>query len=223
MIKDTSVGAHMRRTLLAGIVVLVPLVVTVKVLEILFKFTDGLLGNAVGKAFGRQIPGLGLLVFVIGIYLVGLLCRTLAGKMFIRGIDLAIARIPLARTIYSGIKQLIGPFGDTERRTFGKSVMVEYPAKGIYTYGFLVKEHTRDTTGIEMVNVFVSSNHLHLGAVIVVDRKSVIELDMSFEDMIKLMASCGVAAPDLNLNLPLGADSKAAQSQENESVFSRQA
>lgn len=189
----------MRRTFLAGVVVMVPLVVTVKVLQILFQFTDGLLGPVVKRAFDRSIPGLGLLVILVGIYLTGLLYRTLAGKMFIRAMDSTIARIPLARTIYSGIKQLLGPFGDAERRAFGKSVMVEYPAKGIYTFGFLVKEHGSDAMGTELVNVFVSSNHLHLGAVIVVNRKSVVELDLSFEDMIKLMASCGVAAPDLKL------------------------
>ncbi|MCX6875989.1 MAG: DUF502 domain-containing protein [Verrucomicrobia bacterium] len=192
-----SLTAHLRKTLLTGVVLLVPLVVTAKVLQILFHFTDGLLGPILSRILGKPVPGLGLLLFLIGIYLVGLTCRTFVGKLVLKWIESLIGRIPLARTIYSGVKQLLGPFGDGSGRTFGKAVMVEYPAPGIYTYGFLVKEHLRDSKGNELVNVFISSNHLHLGAVIVVDRRLVIDLNMTFEDMIKLMASCGAAAPHI--------------------------
>jgi uncharacterized membrane protein len=195
--KDYSLTAHLRKTLVAGVVVLVPLVVTIKVLQILFQFTDGLLGPILSRVFGKPVPGLGLLLFLIGIYLVGLTCRTFVGSMVLRWTEGLIGRIPLARTIYSGVKQLLGPFGSGSGKSFGKAVMVEYPAPGIYTYGFLVKEHLRDLNGNELVNVFITSNHLHLGAVIVVDRRLVIELEISFEDMIKLMASCGAAAPHI--------------------------
>ena len=199
MIKDNSISAHLRKTLLTGVVVLVPLAVTVKVLEILFHLTDGLLADLVTRIFGRPIPGLGLIVFLLGIYLVGLTCRTLVGRIVFKWLEAIIGRIPLARTIYSGVKHLLGPFGEREdgQRALGRAVMVEYPAPGIHTYGFLVKEHIRSPDGREFVNVFVSSNHLHLGAVIVVERKTVTELNMTFEEMIKLMASCGAAAPDL--------------------------
>jgi uncharacterized membrane protein len=202
MVKDNTLGAHLRRTLLAGVVVLVPLFVTIKVLLILFDFTDGLLGDLFTQWFDRPVPGLGLAVFLVGVYLIGLTCRTLVGRVFLRWIETVIGRIPLARTIYSGLKQLLGPFGDGQGRAFGKAVLVEYPATGVYTYGFLVKEHLPGPDGKELVNVFISSNHLHLGAVIVVDRQSVIELGISFEEMIKLMASCGAASPNLQAPHP---------------------
>ena len=195
--KDNSLTAHLRKTLLTGVVLLVPLVVTVKVLQILFRFTDGLLGPMLSRIFEKPLPGLGLLLFLVAIYLVGLTCRTFVGRLVLKWIEGLIGRIPLARTIYSGVKQLLGPFGDGSGKTFGKAVMVEYPAPGIYTYGFLVKEHLCDAEGDELVNVFIPSNHLHLGAVIVVDRRAIIELNMTFEDMIKLMASCGAAAPHI--------------------------
>ena len=76
-------------------------------------------------------------------------------------------------------------------------MLVEYPAPGIHTYGFLVRENVSRMGDGEMVNVFIPSNHLHLGVVILVERKSIVELDASFEEMIKLMASCGTAAPDI--------------------------
>ncbi|MEI6655491.1 MAG: DUF502 domain-containing protein [Verrucomicrobiota bacterium] len=193
--KDRSLTEHLRKTFLTGVVLLVPLVVTIKVLQILFHFTDGLLGPMLSRIIGKPVPGLGLLLFLIGIYLVGLTCRTFVGRLVLKWTEGLIGRIPLARTIYSGVKQLLGPFGDGSGETLGKAVMVEYPAPGIYTYGFLVKEHLHGPNGIELVNVFICSNHLHLGAVIVVDRRLVTELDMTFEDMIKLMASCGAAAP----------------------------
>ncbi len=205
---DNSLTAHLRKTLLTGVVLLVPLVVTIKVLQILFRFTDGLLGPMLSRIFDKSMPGLGLLLFLIGIYLIGLTCRTFVGMLVLKWIEGLIGRIPLARTIYSGVKQLLGPFGDGSGKTFGKAVMLEYPAPGIYTYGFLVKEHLRDSKGNELVNVFIPSNHLHLGVVVVVDRRSVTELNMTFEDMIQLMASCGAAAPHIehlpaNLSSPV--------------------
>ncbi len=195
---------HLRKSLVTGVVVLVPIVVTIKVLQILFNFTDGILGNAVTRILNRPIPGLGLLLFLILIYLVGIIYRTFFGKRMLVWTEQVIEMIPVARTIYSGVKQLVGPFvGDESEKTFGRAVLVEYPSPGIYTYGFLVKEQVGPNGS--MANVFVSSNHLHLGVVILVDRRSLIELDISFEEMIKLMASCGVAAPDIHASRLPGA------------------
>lgn len=188
---------HLRKTFVAGIVVLVPLVVTIKVMEILFRFTDGILGNALSKILNVRIPGLGLLLFLILIYVTGIATRTLFGKSFILWTEQVLERIPLVRTIYSGVKQLIGPFGEESGKTFGRPALVEYPAPGVHTYGFVVKENADPRGAKDMVNVFIPSNHLHLGVVVLVEKKSVIELDATFEDMIKLMASCGVAAPDI--------------------------
>lgn len=189
---------HLRKTLVAGILVLVPIVVTFKVMEILFKFTDGILGNALSKLLKARIPGLGLLLFLVLIYLSGLAIRTFFGKNFLKRAELLIDKVPVVRTIYSGVKQLLGPFGEDSKKTFGKPVLIEYPAPGIRTYGFLVKEHIDGLGNSEMVNVFIPSNHLHLGVVVLAKRESLLELDLSFEEMIKLMASCGVAAPDLH-------------------------
>ncbi|OGH61057.1 MAG: hypothetical protein A3G34_17230 [Candidatus Lindowbacteria bacterium RIFCSPLOWO2_12_FULL_62_27] len=194
---------HLRKTLFAGIVVLVPLVVTFKVMQILFRFTDGILGNALSKLLEVRIPGLGLLLFVVLIYLSGLATRTFFGKNFLRWTDILIERIPVVRTIYSGVKQLLGPFGEDGRKTFGKPVLVEYPAPGTHTYGFLVKEQVDRMGDAEMVNVFIPSNHLHLGVVVLARRDALIELDMTFEEMIKLMASCGVAGPDIRMTAKL--------------------
>ena len=188
---------HIRKTLVAGIVVLVPLIVTIKVLEILFFFSDGILGKALAKLIKVHIPGLGLLLFLICIYATGLVYRSFFGKNFIRWSEQMVEKIPVARTIYSGVKQLLGPLSDEGRRQFGKAVLVEYPSPGIHTYGFLVKEGVSAAGPDEMVNVFVPSNHLHLGVVVLVKRSSLIELNVSFEEMIKLMASCGVASPDI--------------------------
>lgn len=196
---------HLRKTLVAGVVVLVPVVVTIKVMEILFKFTDGILGNALSRLLKVRIPGLGLLLFLVLIYFTGLAIRTFFGKNFLLWSEQVVEKIPVVRTIYSGVKQLLGPFGEESGKTFGKPVLVEYPAPGIHTYGFLVKENVgrvsvsdagRAASG-ELVNVFIPSNHLHLGVVVLVERTSIIEIDVSFEEMIKLMASCGVAAPEI--------------------------
>lgn len=196
---------HLRKTLVAGVVVLVPVVVTIKVMEILFKFTDGILGNALSRLLKVRIPGLGLLLFLVLIYFTGLAIRTFFGKNFLLWTEQGVEKIPVVRTIYSGVKQLLGPFGEESGKTFGKPVLVEYPAPGIHTYGFLVKENVGRGASGELVNVFIPSNHLHLGVVVLVERKSIIEINVSFEEMIKLMASCGVAAPDIKTISKLGA------------------
>lgn len=192
---------HLRKTLIAGIVFLVPVVVTYKVLDILFLFTDGILGKALAKMLKVNIPGLGLLLFLILIYVTGLTLRTFFGKKFLMWSEQLLLRVPVARTIYSGVKQLLGPFGEESGQAFGRAVLVEYPSPGIHTYGFLVKEKISGEGPNELVNVFIPSNHLHLGVVILVERKLIIEIDASFEEMIKLMASCGVASPDIKKSL----------------------
>lgn len=186
-----------RKTLVTGIVVLVPLLVTIKVLELLFAFTDGILGRAVEKVLHKHVPGLGLILFLVLIYLTGLVYRTFFGRGVILWSEQVIDKIPLVRTIYSGIKQLMGPFGEDSQKTFGRAVLVRYPATDAYTYGFLVNENVMRKDGADMVNVYLPFNHLHLGMVMLVDRKCLIEVDATFEEMVTLMASFGVAAPDL--------------------------
>lgn len=186
---------HLRKTLVAGVVVLVPLVVTIKVLEILFKFADGILGNTLSKLLHRQIPGLGLLLFVVLIYLAGLATRTFLGKGFLKWAEQVIGKIPIARTIHAGVKQLLGPFSEEGAKAFGQAVLVEYPSPGVYTYGFLVKDKIFMDGKPEMANVFIASNHLHVGFIIMAKRADLIELDMPFEGIIKLMASFGSASP----------------------------
>ena len=110
---------HLRKSLVTGVVVLVPIVVTIKVLQILFNFTDGILGNAVTRILNRPIPGLGLLLFLILIYLVGIIYRTFFGKRMLVWTEQVIEMIPVARTIYSGVKQLVGPFVGDEPTSIG--------------------------------------------------------------------------------------------------------
>ena len=193
-----SMLIHLRKTLFAGVVVMVPIVVTIKVMEILFKFTDGILGNALTKLLKVHIPGLGLLLFLILIYIMGLVTRTFFGKNFLLWVEQVIDKVPVVRTVYSGVKQLLGPIGEDSQKAFGRAVLVEYPP-GIHVYGFVTKDRVEGDGADGMTSVYVPFNHLHLGMVILAKRETITELDMSFEQMVKLQASCGTAMPNIKL------------------------
>lgn len=191
-----------RRTFLGGIIVMVPLVITVKVMQLLFVFTDSFLGPLVRFSFARilhrdvHIPGLGLLLFLLLIYIAGLATRSIFGKHIIYWTEQFIERLPLVRTIYSGIKQLLDPFLGEDKKTFGKAVLVEYP-KGFFVYAFVVNDQVRTVDGREYINLYIPTNHLHLGFIVMVERSSIIEIGLSFEQVITLNASCGAAVPTL--------------------------
>lgn len=190
---------RLRNYLVAGLVVLLPVVATWQVLVWLFNLIDGLLGGLVTRIFGRSIPGLGLAATVIIVLAVGALAANWFGRRLIDCGERLMRRTPIVRNVYSTIKQIIDAFVGANKTAFRNVVLIEYPRKGVYSPGFATGPTAGELSGKtkeDLVGVFVPTTpNPTSGFLLYVPRRDVIYLDMSVEDGLKLVISGGVVTP----------------------------
>lgn len=152
----------LKNTFLAGLVVVVPIVITILALYWLFSFLDGFLSPVFYEILGKEIPGLGFLTEIVLIFLIGLLATNVFGSRLLRFIQEFLMRIPLVRNIYPAVKQLVENFSKSGGTAFKKVVLVEYPQKGIFSLGFLTNEVKMDQAQntVHFFSVYIPTNNL---------------------------------------------------------------
>src|ERR1039457_3462930 len=128
---------RVRRHLTAGLLVLVPLVLTAVVIRFLFNTIDGFSQPLAERLGGRAIPGLGLGLTIAVIWLTGVLSTNLLGKKFLEVFGRLLENLPLVKTIYTASKQLVEAVSPGGRRAFQRVVLVEFPQKGTFALGFV--------------------------------------------------------------------------------------
>ena len=188
----------LQRVFVSGILVVVPVTVTLFVLYFLFQKVDGLLSPLFLRYLGYSVPGMGFLATLVLIFVVGIIARNvIGGRLFGLG-ELIFVRTPLVRAVYTAAKQLLEAVTSTERKTFNRAVMIEYPRLGMYSIGFASAKtelHAGNSTQA-MVAIFVPSTPTPVtGFVVMLPASEVYELHMSTEEAIKYIVSGGFAAP----------------------------
>jgi uncharacterized membrane protein len=190
---------HLRTWLIAGLLVVMPLSVTVFILLALFRFLDSLLGPSFRFLLGTDVPGLGLIAGIVGILVVGALTSNIVGRRVVGGFDWLMMRIPLARTIYSATKQFSDSILSQNRGAFKEAVLVEWPRQGLYSVGFVTGEtrgEAQEKTKERVINVFIiTTPNPTTGFLCLVPESQIIELEMSVEDALKLVMSAGIVVP----------------------------
>ena len=189
-----------KTTFFTGLFITFPLVLSVLAIIWLFELLDGILGNVIYRILGHNYTGLGLVLSVLGIYLVGVLATTVFGRQFINRSEKLMLRLPVFKSFYSTFKQLGDAFSPNNRSAFKKFVIVEYPRLGSHSFGFLTKECTiRGENGYEECynTVYIPTNNLYLGDVRLFKKGEVLPTNLSIEDGIKIILSAGIAAPNV--------------------------
>ena len=174
----------------------VPLFITVAALVWIFGVVDGLTTPMYDRMLGRRIPGLGIVSTAIAIMLVGVIATNVFGRRLLRRTEDILLRVPVFKTIYSPLKQLIASFSPDNESGFKRVVLVEHASSG-YSIGFLTKEFTVDRgKGPEaMLAVYVPTNNLYLGDVVVCRRDRALFPDITVEEGIRIFLTGGVAIP----------------------------
>ncbi len=185
------------RTMFArGVVVLIPVVITFAVLRLLFETVDGIMGPIYHRILGREIMGLGFLTMVVFILIVGALSGNLIAKAIFRLFEKVITSIPLARSIYSAMKDLMGAFQvGGKGQSFRKVVYVEYPRIGMFTIGFMTNELTvEEPSGKNtMASIYIPNPpNPTSGVMVLVPMNTMQTLNMSVEEGLKLVLSGGI-------------------------------
>ncbi len=186
----------LRRSFVTGLIVTVPMVVTVVALVWLVQLADYLTQGAVVRVLGRSVPGLGIAVTLGVVLAIGAFASNVLGKRILQRGERLLLHVPLFRTIYAPVKQLISAFSPDNAAGFKKMVLVEHESRG-FVLGFLTKEFRVDRgDGPEpMIAVYVPTNHLYLGDVIVCPAARATYPDLTVEEGIRVFLTGGMAIP----------------------------
>jgi uncharacterized membrane protein len=186
----------LRRSFVAGFFVTVPLFISVAALIWIFNVVDGATTPLYDRLLGRRIPGLGTVSTAAVIVVVGAFARNVIGRRILARGEGWLLKIPVFKTIYSPVKQLIAAFSPDNESSFKRVVLVEDPRRG-YAIGFQTREFIIDRgAGPEpLLAVYVPTNNLYLGDVVIVERARALFPDITVEDGIHIVLTGGMALP----------------------------
>ncbi|MHB1567450.1 MAG: DUF502 domain-containing protein [Acidiferrobacter sp.] len=195
---------HLRRYLTAGLLVWVPLGVTFVVIRALVSVMDHVLLVLPPTLqpqhwLGRNIPGLGALLVALAVLVTGVIVANFFGQRLVTLGEAVLARIPLVRSLYGGVKALLETLVSGKGNSFRKVVLIEYPRAGSWTLGFLTGEGPPEVvahTGRDLVNVYVPTTPNPTGGFfLMVPRQDAVELAMSVDEGLRMILSMGMVVP----------------------------
>ncbi|NOQ80914.1 MAG: DUF502 domain-containing protein [Methylophaga sp.] len=194
----------MKKYLIAGLLVWMPLGITFLVVRAIVGFLDRtllLLPQAYqpDTLLGIHIPGLGVVLAVVLVLATGMVVANFLGKRIVAAWESLLARIPLVRTLYAGIKQIMEAVLATDAKSFSKVLLLEYPRKGVWSFAFMTSDslgEVQEKTEAKVISVFIPTTpNPTSGFVLMVPAADVVELEMSVEDGLKMIISMGVVVP----------------------------
>jgi uncharacterized membrane protein len=198
------VTASLRRYFVAGLLVWIPLGITLWVLKLLVDLMDQSLllvpSNYRSEAlFGFHVPGLGIILTLTIVLLTGALAANFFGRKLLLLGHVILGRIPIVRSIYGGVKQISDTLFSPEGKAFRRAALVRYPHQGAWTVALVTgipSNEVADILGAEQVSVFVPTTpNITAGFFLVVPRSEIVELDMTVDEALKYIISMGVAEP----------------------------
>ena len=194
----------MKRYLIAGLLVWIPLGITLFVVNLLVDITDRTLVLLPADyqpevLFGFKIPGLGVVLSVFVVLVTGMVVANFFGRKLVSMWEKMLAQIPIVSKIYTGVKQVLETVLSSQGQSFGKVLLIEYPRKGLWTLAFQSSTDTGEAhhrINQDVVNVYVPTTpNPTSGFFLMIPREDVVELDMSVDDGLKMIISLGVVVP----------------------------
>jgi uncharacterized membrane protein len=200
---------HMKKYLITGLLIWIPLVITLWVLKFIVDALDQTLlllppEFKTENWLGLHVPGMGAVMTLVIVFLTGLLTTNLIGARFVNFWHEILHRIPVVNSIYSSVKQISDTLFSSSGQAFRKALLVRWPHDGMWTIAFLTGkpggEVVRHLAG-EFLSVYVPTTPNPTGGYfVIVARKDVIELDMSVDEALKYIISMGVVPPNGKVN-----------------------
>jgi len=198
--KKRSVLARLRNNFIAGVVVLIPIGITIYLTLFIIKISSKILPKELNPNhyLPYNIPGVEIIISIILITFIGWLSLSFIGKKFLEIFNNILKKIPILRTIYSAFEQMLEIFNKSDKNK-KNVVLVEYPRKGSWAVGFATRENKSEISKKSkqnLVNVFVPTTpNPTSGFLLMFPKEEVIYLDMSFEEASRFIVSAGSAEP----------------------------
>ena len=183
----------------AGLLAIVPIAVTFWILKFLFTFLDSLASPFLKKV-GIEIPGLGIILTLLFIFVLGLFITNVLGKTLFNWGEKILANLPIVNTIYNTIKQITSAFSGSTVKSFQQVIFIQYPREGLWTMCFVTNQ-SKNENGDTFYHVFVPTTpNPTSGVFIVIPKKDAIHPDISVEDGLKAIISGGILDPGNSLS-----------------------
>ena len=198
-------GAKLRGYFIAGVLVTAPLSITFYLAWIFINFVDRQVTPLIPERYNPETylpfstPGLGLLVMVVFLILVGALTAGFMGRLIHRTSERLLARMPVIRSVYGAVKQILETVLAQQSKAFREAVLVEYPRRGIWAIAFITgrtEGEVQNMTEEEVINIFLPTTpNPTSGFLLFVPKKDLVHLSMSVEEAIKMVISGGIVTP----------------------------
>tara|TARA_B100001059_G_C17796387_1_gene563306 strand:- start:436 stop:1041 length:606 start_codon:yes stop_codon:yes gene_type:complete len=192
-----------KRRIFAGLIALMPIMATYWIIRLLFDFLDRF-SDPLLKTFGVEIPGLGIILTILFIFIIGLFVTNVLGRTVLRWSEVLVAKVPIVSTIYNSIKQITGAFSGSTAKSFQRVVLIEYPRKFLWTMAFVTNE-SKNKNGDIFYHLFVPTTpNPTSGVFIIVPKNDAIHPDISVESGLKTIVSGGIIDDKISIsdNLP---------------------
>lgn len=201
--------ARLRTYFLTGIIVTAPVGITLALALWVVNWIDGKIVPLIPAAYNPQIflrdligfhiPGIGVIVVIVGLTFIGFMAAGLVGRVFVRTGENLLNRMPIIRSVYGALKQIFETVLKSSSKSFREVVLVEYPRRGIWAIGFITSDtvgEVQSTIADEVVNVFLPTTpNPTSGFLLFVPRTHLIRLSMTVEEGIKMVVSGGIVTP----------------------------
>jgi len=201
--------AKLRKYIITGLLIWVPLGITIFVIKLLVDLMDQtmlLLPPAwrPEAIFGFDIPGLGIVLSAMIVFITGFILTNIAGRRLIKLWESILDRIPFVRSIYSSVKQVTQTILSSDSNTFNEVLLIQYPRKGLWTLCFKTSDSPKSfekATGKDLITVFIPTTpNPTSGFILFVEKDDVKKMDIDVEDALKLIMSLGVVTPESMVN-----------------------
>ncbi|GAH96028.1 unnamed protein product [marine sediment metagenome] len=184
-------GKKLRTQFGTGILIVVPIGVTILILVWIFVTLDNILQPVIRSIWGRTVPGVGFGVTIVLIYLTGVIASNIIGRRVIHYGESLLVKVPVVRQLYAGIKQILEGFSKPGKTGFMQVVLVEFPKEGMRAIGFITNE-SYDKSGERLLNVFIpTSPNPTSGFLEIVTEDKIIRTNISVDDALKVVVSAG--------------------------------
>ena len=212
LVRRRSVAATLRASFLTGLVVVLPISLTIYLIWSVIGWLDGwilpliprayhpqeMLSHYFGPGYSFPVRGVGVVVFLLFTTVVGWIAKGLIGRTVLNRLDRLVDRMPIVRSLYGGLKQVAETVFNKTEASFDKTCLVEFPRPGVWIIGLISarpKGELADKLGPDKIAVFIGLTPFTSGFVVFVPKEDVIPLDLTPEDAAKLVASGGLVYP----------------------------
>lgn len=195
---DVGVGRRIKRYLLTGIVILAPISVTLILLLWFVSLVDYVVGPIIVALVGYRIPGLGVITAFVVVFLTGFLSTNILGRQLLFVVEELFLHIPVLNFLYRTAKQMTEAFSSRDKMPFKSLVMIEHPGPGVRKFGFLTNRVRLESPGApaeELAVVYVPTNHLYLGEIVLVQADKMTEMGLTGPEGIQFFLSAGASLP----------------------------